>query len=288
MAGRPPAHLTRHAVLLHGFTGAGASWASLAGSLEDVGIGVLAPDLPGHGRAPLEAAGDGFNPDVSPDVSLDVTLTSALDVIDRAVETATRRASGRRPLLLGYSMGGRLALHYAHRSPEALHGLVLESASPGLEHAEEREARVASDRALARRVRDIGIERFSEEWGAKPIFRSQESVAEDVRAAVAAQRLRSDPEGLARALEGLGTGALPSLWDSLGEIRVRTLLISGALDLKFTTIAEAMSERMPNASVLPVPNVGHRVHLEAPDVWLRAVADFADQDRGHVLFGESS
>lgn len=264
MAGGPPAHLTRHVVLLHGFTGSGASWHSgITEALEVAGTGWLAPDLPGHGaHSALDSSGP-------------VSLDGALDVIDTAVAEATRRAGGGLPIVVGYSMGGRLALHYALRAPAAIGGLVLESASPGLDEMEARAARVESDRALAARIRLIGAERFAEEWGRLPLFSTQRGVSAALRARVNAVRRASDPEGLATALEELGTGALSSLWGELRRVAVPTLVLAGEADEKFVAIAQSMHECIPGSTLELVGGAGHRVHLEAPEDWMRAVLGFS-------------
>ena len=76
------------------------------------------------------------------------------------------------------------------------------------------------------------------------------------------------------ALRGLGTGALPGLWERLPHIATPTLLLVGALDRKFAEIAERMAEAMPNARVVEVAGAGHTVHLEQPGAWLAAVSSF--------------
>ena len=95
----------------------------------------------------------------------------------------------------------------------------------------------------------------------------------EVRERVHADRLRNTPAGLARALRGLGTGALPPLWDRLGELTMPVTLIVGERDAKFQAIAEEMGERMPNATRLIVPGAGHAVHLEAPAAVAQALGE---------------
>jgi pimeloyl-ACP methyl ester carboxylesterase len=86
----------------------------------------------------------------------------------------------------------------------------------------------------------------------------------DVAAEVHADRLRSTPAGLARALRGLGTGALPSLWDRLGELAIPVTFLAGERDEKFTALAHEMAASVRDARVTIVPGAGHAVHLEAP------------------------
>ncbi len=92
-------------------------------------------------------------------------------------------------------------------------------------------------------------------------------------ARVHADRLRSRPAGLARALRGLGTGALPSLWDRLVELPMPVSLVVGERDEKFQAIAARMAQAIPKAEVVVVPGAGHAVHLEAP----RRVAEIIDR-----------
>ena len=226
-------------MLLHGFTQTGASWerveAALAGRYR-----VVTPDIRGHGTAG----------DAEP-----VTLAA---VIDDVAATADGRFT-----LAGYSMGGRIALHVALAlGAERVERLVLIGASPGLADPSGRAARVASDEALAARVEEMTIEAFEREWGATPVLAGQ---ADSVRAAVRADRLRNAPAGLARALRGLGTGALPPLWDRLSELTVPVTLIVGERDTKFRAIADEMAAGLPSAEIVVIEGVGHAAHLEAPE-----------------------
>lgn len=243
-------------LLLHGFTGSGRSWpTSLIEGLISRARTPTLLDLPGHGRWAGDTAREHF------------TLQAAL----RAIAAAQGGEPGP---VIGYSMGGRLALAYAAAHPGRVTHLVLESASPGLATEEERAARRAADEALARGLEAQGIEPFVRRWEALPLFESQGALPFEVRAAQRARRLANDPGSLAAALRGLGTGALPSYWETLGEIRMPTLLLVGALDVKFVEIAGAMERALPEAELAVVPRAGHAVHLERPDAWLSAVLGF--------------
>ena len=136
--------------------------------------------------------------------------------------------------LLGYSMGGRLALYTAITHPTLMHTLILESASPGLESDAERLARIHSDDQLAHKIEVEGLENFVEYWTNLPLFATQ---SDEVRERLKRQRLRNNPLGLANSLRGMGTGVQSSLWHRLNEIACPTLLITGKGDNKFTEIA---------------------------------------------------
>lgn len=176
--------------------------------------------------------------------------------------------------LVGYSMGGRLALAYAVRNPERVRRLVLESASPGLETEEERAQRRVDDEALAWRIEADGMEAFVAHWEAIPLFESQGRVSEEVRALQRTLRLANHPASLAASLRGLGTGSLPSYWGSLAGLGVPVLVLVGELDRKFTRIGTRMAALLSDADLAVVPDAGHAVHLERPDAWLQAVTPF--------------
>jgi 2-succinyl-6-hydroxy-2,4-cyclohexadiene-1-carboxylate synthase len=173
--------------------------------------------------------------------------------------------------LIGYSMGARIALHYAVRCPERVGRLVLESGSPGLATPGERAERRAADDALARRIVTRGVAAFLDQWRTMEVLKPGPYRAPSDEARVDRVRAANRPEGLAGALRGLGTGALPSLWDRLREVGLPTLLLAGARDRKFVAIAHRMATGMPAATVVVVPDAGHTVHLDRPDAWLTAV-----------------
>ena len=225
-------------VLLHGFTHTGASWSRVVAALGE-SYRPLAPDIRGHGSA------------------------SDREPVD--LEHVTEDVAALAPpgfVLAGYSMGGRIALHTALALGDRVKRLVLISASPGLADAAERAARRAADERLAAQAETATIEEFARRWAETPVLAG---LPPAVAAEVHADRLRSTPAGIARALRGLGTGALPSLWDRLGELAMPVTLIAGERDRKFCQIAERMSERLPAAGVQIVAGAGHAVHLERPD-----------------------
>jgi 2-succinyl-6-hydroxy-2,4-cyclohexadiene-1-carboxylate synthase len=172
-----------------------------------------------------------------------------------------RALGGERFALVGYSMGGRIALHAAFALADHLDRLVLIGASPGIADAEERAARRAADDALADRIEAIGVEAFAREWAQLPLWQGQ---PDRVAAAAHADRLRNTPEGLAAALRGLGTGVMDPLWDALPSLTVPVTLAVGERDEKFRAIAERMAAALPRAELRVIPDAGHAAHLEHP------------------------
>ena len=240
-------------VLLHGFTHTGASWDPVAAALAER-YRALAPDLAPRIRAP-DIRGHGSASDRVP-----VTLDAVLGDLEALAPA--------RFTLAGYSMGGRLALHAALAFGERVQRLVLIGASPGIADGAEREARRVADTALADEIEALAIEEFARRWAQTPVLTGQPP---EVAAAVQLDRLRNRPAALARALRGLGTGALPSLWDRLSEVEMPVAIVVGERDQKFRAIATEMASRLASAEVIVVPGAGHAVHLEDPGAVAQAL-----------------
>jgi 2-succinyl-6-hydroxy-2,4-cyclohexadiene-1-carboxylate synthase len=251
-------------VLLHGFTQTGRCWGPLGDDLARDHL-VLAPDAPGHGG--------------SADVRADLPTTARLaaEAIREALaEPQPERGPGAGgpevgavhggpPVWVGYSMGGRVALHVALDHPDVVGGLVLIGAHPGIEDAAERAERRASDRRLADDLRRDGVDAFLDRWLALPLFAGLPSWArfDD-------ERRRNTAEGLAASLELTGTGTQAPLWDRLpglagGPRPIPVLAVAGAEDAKYSAVAERVARRIgPSAVARTIPGAGHAAHLERP------------------------
>ncbi|MBM7616531.1 2-succinyl-6-hydroxy-2,4-cyclohexadiene-1-carboxylate synthase [Weissella uvarum] len=175
--------------------------------------------------------------------------------------------------LVGYSMGARLALAYALAHPEDIQLLVLESGTPGLADADERQARQLADEKKAHRVLESGMEAFINEWEQLPMFASQQQLPATQRAFMHAQRVAQQPENVAASLREFGTGAMPNLWPQLRALDVATVLINGALDKKFLCITQNMLLHLPQAHDVQIPEAGHNVHFEAPMMFTQVLND---------------
>ena len=234
-------------LLLHGFTGSLRTWDQLRLKLMDQAT-VIAIDLIGHGQsaAPDDAARYSLNWAVR-------DLTALLDVFNLPACT-----------VLGYSMGGRIALYLAVHAQNRVSQLILESASPGIEDGAERQQRRTSDDALADRIVRDGIAAFVAEWERQPLLAPAPHVAADVRAAQHRQRLDNSPVGLANSLRGMGTGQQPPLWANLPQLTLPVRLIVGQLDRRYRHIAERMMNQLPDANLSVVGAAGHTVHADQP------------------------
>lgn len=240
-------------LLLHGFTGRAEFWAPLAETWAE-GWFVMAPDLPGHGASGIPEPGYG--------------LAEAAETL-----AETLRAEGRGPVtVMGYSLGGRLALHLAAAHPELVSRLVLIGASAGLPDAEARAERRASDAGWATVLREEGLAVFLDAWEALPLFAGHGRLPESQRQWLRELRSGQRAEGLAASLEAFGLGAQAPLQAALARLSVPTWWVAGELDTKFAAIAQQTAARMPNAWTVLVPRAGHNVPFEQP----QALIDLMD------------
>ncbi len=257
-------------VMLHGFTGSAAGWGSLLDMLAVYGLRVIAFDLPGHGQS-----------DAPRDPRRYAVERCERDIVAALQKLGVKRGAS---LLLGYSMGGRIALYAAFSG--FFRALILESASPGLEDPVEREQRRAADEALAASIERDGVPAFVDRWEQLPLFASQGSLPPETREALRRQRLNNRAGGLAQSLRGVGAGVQPPLQDRLPALRMPVLLIAGGLDTKFAAIARSMSQALPQSQLCIVANAGHAVHLERPVEFASLVGEFclASLRRGPCYF----
>lgn len=175
-------------------------------------------------------------------------------------------------------MGGRLALYMTCAFPERFTRVVLESASPGLKTAEERQERVERDDAIARKIQTISLPDFLTQWYSNPLFASLQNHP-DAHAAMLQRRQNNSPTELANALRGFSTGVQPPLWGCLPHMNLPLLLISGTLDSKFVAINHDMIAHWQRSNLLQptiqtFDHCGHNVHLEAPVRYRQAVLSF--------------
>ena len=244
-------------VFLHGFTGSSATWGSHVAVFKRC-MKTIAIDLVGHGDSDTPA-----DPRCYRMESCIEHLLVILDVL--GIDSAN---------LVGYSMGGRVALHLATAAPDRVRSMILESSSPGIADPIERQKRVAADNLLADYIERKGVDAFVDRWESLPLFESQRNLPVAVRAALRGQRLQNNPLGLTNCLRGMGAGRQESLWPRLSSIEMPVLLVAGQLDVKYCRIAREMANLLPNARLVILEKSGHAVHLERPTAFDREVLEF--------------
>ncbi len=244
-------------LLLHGFLGSHQDFAPSLPKFSPY-FYCIVPDLPGHGQT-VTAHGSYTFPR---------TASALLQLLHHLNIHQTN--------LLGYSMGGRLALYLTCEFPHCCIRAVLESVSPGLKTAKERGERQQQDDAIAHRIETTPLPVFLNQWYQIPLFASlqQHPVA---YAAMLKRRQHNQTPQLAAALRGLSTGRQPSLWPALPTVSTPLYLLAGALDSKFVGLnREMLTCLMPSshAALNIVENCGHNIHLENPAMYAIAILEY--------------
>lgn len=216
---------------LHGFTQTKESWLPVIDSLH-VSVEAALLDCPGHGESPVEGR----------------TLEQSAEDVANSMKPG---------VLVGYSMGARIALHTALQSPHNVQALVLVSGTPGLRTKSERDDRKNSDNALAQYIEEIGVDTFIPEWLSNPMFQRLPMELADIP-----RRCSNSARGLADSLRFAGTGTQASLWDQLPSLTMPVLVITGDNDEKFTEIARQMASAISHVEHRIMNDVGHTCHLE--------------------------
>jgi 2-succinyl-6-hydroxy-2,4-cyclohexadiene-1-carboxylate synthase len=240
-------------VLLHGFGGTRRAWDLVLGHLPMERYRPLALDLPGHGELA----------DAPRPITFDGCVAS---VLDRAPE---------RFALVGYSMGGRIALHLALAAPERVMRIVLVGATAGIDDERERERRRESDGRLAEDLENGSFELFIERWRAQPLF---EGEPPEVSELARADQRRNRPDALAAVLRGIGTGEMTPLWNRLAGLEMPVTVLVGDRDVKFQRAGHRMVELIPRAELRFVPGA-HHLPLENPAAVAGAIVTEPSVDR---------
>jgi 2-succinyl-6-hydroxy-2,4-cyclohexadiene-1-carboxylate synthase len=244
-------------LLLHGFTGDTTTWKSivnvLAQQYQCIGV-----DIIGHGKS-----------ESPQDVG-----KYKIEHVAHDLKEIVNQLGFKKVHVLGYSMGGRLALSFALLHSDYIDTLILESASPGLKNEQERKIRIESDQKLAHFIEAEGIEKFVEFWENIPMFTTQKQLPTAQQLSIRKQRLQQNPIGLANSLRGMGTGSQPSWWNYIETLPFSVLLLVGGKDLKFCDIAEEMQELNKNIIICKIDCAGHAIHVEQPQKFGTIVNEF--------------
>lgn len=242
-------------LLLHGFMGSGQDFQNILNQITQSFYCFL-PDLPGHGNT-------GY---IQPDDCY--TMEKTAHQIIEFIQTQSLKSVG----LVGYSMGGRLALYLGVKFPQYFSKIMLESSSPGLQTEPERQQRREKDETLAQQLENQPFETFLTRWYHNPLFESLRSHPQF--STMYNRRLQNSPPLLAKSLRYLGTGVQPSLWEDLPSLQTPLLLLVGEKDPKFCQINQKIAQLCPVAQLQVIKNCGHNIHLENQDAWVATVQQF--------------
>lgn len=166
-------------------------------------------------------------------------------------------------VLIGYSMGGRLALHALLATGAPWSKAVIISAHTGAGHDAERLRHDARWADLLRR----DPERFAEQWAAQPVFGGRPMPWD--RSDLDARR-----EAVARGFERWSLGRQRDLLPALGELRCPVLWLVGEDDTKYVEIGRRACAQLPAGRLQVVAASGHRAPWEQPEICAAAIRGF--------------
>lgn len=252
-------------VAIHGFTGDSTTMLALVDEIRD-GRPALLVDVVGHGQSAA--------PEHLEHYSMPSVVDQVLSLIGPHQPETVH--------LIGYSMGGRIALSMAARAPWYFASITTLSASPGIEDPIERAARYDRDQLQAHDLEEQGLRAFVDNWLAQPLFEPYRSMLSvEAFEQTIAQRLQSSPAGLANSLRGTGTGSMPPVWNSLSSIRSPLCAIAGELDDRYVTIAAAVADAAPFGRFEVIENAGHVVHQENLSAVAAVISSFLAECGSH-------
>ncbi len=213
-------------IFLHGFLGCKEDWLEVLPFFEEH-YRCITLDLPGHGAAPYSG--------------------EILEVVGGMLA----RFTSPKPIVIGYSMGGRIALQLSRYA----RAMVILSAHPGLKTDEEKLAQKKIEDTWCEKLNTLPLEAFLKEWYAQPLFHSSR---------LSQRRLKQDPASLAKVMQQMGL----SRQRYCAEVTCPSLFLYGEKDGKYRDIYTGLSQ---GVSVQHIEEAGHACHLEQPERCAEAI-----------------
>ena len=217
-------------VFLHGFLGTTNDWKQIVSYLPERTC--LAYDLPGHGKSPW--------------IEMDIC-----DLIDSSLPPQSID-------LVGYSMGGRLAMHFALQRPNRIHSLTIISAHYGLAEPEQKQLRLQEDRIWAQKILTLPFDQFLKSWYDRPIFASLKQKPDLYREMISLRKKSQRNKDLVRAMHTWSLGKQDYLGNALRSFSHPWRILYGEQDNHYSNLYAGW----PNSYC--ISNAGHTVLLESP------------------------
>lgn len=231
-------------ICLHGFSESCATWKELFIQ----GYKIYKIDLIGHGNSDKPKEQEYY--------SVETMINHIHCIINKLVKTKYS--------LIGYSMGGRIAVRYALSYVNEIEKLILESCSFGIKDEKEKSMRYLSDKLLAENIINKGISWFQQYWSSLKIFETQKKLPKEIKERINNGRLHNSGIALANTLMGSGQGVFPYCGEQIEKSQLPILYICGSLDKKYSELGREYLKRISNMRYVQVDDAGHNVHLEKP------------------------
>ena len=242
-------------IFLHGFMGCAEDWHAVMNALAKDYF-CLAVDLPGHGKSEL--------PEIPQFQLIDYLIGSVhglLDVLQL-----------KQVFMVGYSMGGRLAFELIRANSNIFLGVVLESASPGIEDSASRKKRLRDDAKLAVKLEDSDFRQFLSDWYDQPVFKSIRKNT-DLNKLIE-KRLENDPLNLAKLLRGFSVAQQDPFWPKIKDLKLPFLYLAGSEDPGYVKLAKNISELNDKIEISVIADAGHNIHFEQPELYIQTIREF--------------
>ena len=185
-------------------------------------------------------------------------------------EKVEEQTKGEPSLLLGYSMGGRLAMDALVNNPAMWSGVIAVGADPGLISDDARSKQLQKDLEWARRFRSEDIQELLVEWDELPVFCGRSNCA-------SREISELDSEKISRFFDVFSKARQGNMLPMLRKLKTPPLLyISGCDDIKYTKIGQDLAAHCMQVRHQIIPNAGHRVPWESQDAFISEVSVFID------------
>ena len=239
-------------VLLHGFTGSYKSWYDISKKLKDY----ILIDIPGHGHSDFLDFQNDYNFE---------NFATDINYIFKDLEI-------HKVNLIGYSLGGRLAIIIAKTYPKLINKLILESSGFGLASEEELDKRFQQDLKLANLI-EADFSKFLKLWDENPLFTKQKNRNIKIYEKQKIIRSKQKPLQLSKSLKSFSQGKMKSCLKNFTNFDFPVVLICGGEDRKYLTYADLIFDLSKHVNQYIVPKSGHNIHLENPDKFLKILLD---------------
>ena len=177
--------------------------------------------------------------------------------------------------VIGLSMGGFATLHFGFRHPKRARSLCVGGCGYGAEPEQSDRFKDEAE-ATAKILLSGSMDAFAEAYGHGPTRVQFEN--KDPRGFAEFKRMLAEHSALGSANTQLGVQrARPSLYtliDEMKKLKVPTLIITGDEDWPTLMPGILMKRNIPSSALAVMPNAGHAINLEDPDVYNRIVSDF--------------
>lgn len=172
-------------------------------------------------------------------------------------------------ILLGYSLGGRLALHTILQKPQIWKGAVIISAHTGLTSDAAKLEKLKADREWAMRFENEPWEHLMRAWNSQSIFADSNALV----------RIENEQNRahLAAACSGWSLGIQEDLQTRLQEINLPILWVTGKNDTKYSALANVLHFKHHKSRMVMIQNVGHRVPWDNSERFREEVIAFQEQ-----------